>query len=200
MKTADLPAYFAEIAALKAELQDDSFSLLAGLELDYFPENHAETLAHLADHPLDYLIGSVHFCGAFALDESAADYEKLTESELLQLWQESFRRLEQAAATGDFDWLGHIDLAKKFTGFPAGVDVSGLVKVLKACRRTATAIELNTAGWDKPCREPYPGEKLLKLVCAELVPVVITADAHSVREITRHFDRARQLLAQVNAE
>ena len=194
LKTADLPAYFAEIAELKAELNDADFSLLAGLELDYFPENHAETMAGLKKYPLDYLIGSVHFCGRFALDESADDYEKLTPEALVELWRENFRLLEQAAATADFDWLGHLDLAKKFTGLPENLPLADLAAVLDACRRTGTAIEFNTSGWDKPCRDAYPAKKLLVLARDRQIPVVVTSDSHRAADLTRHFDRAQREL------
>jgi len=57
------------------------------------------------------------------------------------------------------------------------------------------AIEINTAGWDKPVGEAYPSKFFLKEARRRQIPLIITADAHSADTLTRHFDRARRLAA-----
>ena len=57
-----LPDYVEALLAFRQQLETDSFRLLIGLEVDFFEENAAEVMAHLAQFPLDYTIGSAH-CG-----------------------------------------------------------------------------------------------------------------------------------------
>jgi histidinol-phosphatase (PHP family) len=54
-------------------------------------------------------------------------------------------------------------------------------------------IELNTAGWHKPCADAYPSSGFLELACAAGVPLVISSDAHVPEEIGRDFARAIEL-------
>jgi histidinol-phosphatase (PHP family) len=51
-------------------------------------------------------------------------------------------------------------------------------------------IELNTAGWHKPCAEAYPTAEFLELACSAGVPLVISSDAHAPMEVGRDFLQA----------
>ena len=193
-KFSQLPGYFADLAELKKELEDENFTLLAGLEVDYFTENWNQVKADIEDFPIDYLIGSVHYVGDFALDNSQEDYDGITPERLHFLWQENFRKLTEAAATGDFLFLGHSDLLKKFVGIPDREYLNYARTMLEACRESGTAIELNTSGWRQPCASAYPEPEILTMAKEYGVPVVITADAHLRSHIGEDFTRARALL------
>lgn len=80
-------------------------------------------------------------------------------------------RLRQAAASGLFEILGHVDLPKKFRFLPRG-ELGELFKpVFDAAAASRTAIELNTAGLREDCAEIYPSLPLLKLARARGVPI-----------------------------
>ena len=53
-----------------------------------------------------------------------------------------------------------------------------------------SVIELNTAGWHKPCAEAYPAPRFLELACSAGVGLVISSDAHAPGEVAREFSRA----------
>jgi histidinol-phosphatase (PHP family) len=62
--------------------------------------------------------------------------------------------------------------------------------VIDAIAASGCVIELNTAGWHKPCAEAYPAPEFLELACSAGVPLVISSDAHAPEEVGRDFDRA----------
>ena len=68
------------------------------------------------------------------------------------------------------------------------------LKVLDAIAANDGAIELNTAGWYKPCAEQYPAFDLLQAANARKIPVIVNADAHSAADVVRGFDQAYMLL------
>jgi histidinol-phosphatase (PHP family) len=92
-----------------------------------------------------------------------------------------------------FDIIGHADLPKKFGHRPAR-DCSGLEEpFLRAARAHQCAVELNTAGLRKECREIYPGRELLQRAFQQGVPITFGSDAHAPEEVGMNFAEAVQL-------
>ena len=165
-----------------------------GLEVDYFPENPEEIRNQLSPYPFDYLIGSVHFVDTFPVDHSADFWAPLTQADINRIHVEYWQRVAMAAKSGLFDWLGHLDLVKKFA-FRPDIDLSDYINAaLDAIVDADIAIELNTSGWDKPCQEAYPDHLILSQCARRNIPVILTADAHSPEELLRHYDRGQNLL------
>lgn len=175
-----------ETAAATADI-----TFRVGLEVDYFPETEAETLAALARYRFDYLIGSVHFADGFPIDWKPDPWEALTPDARDDVWRRYWRYLRLAAETCAFDFIGHLDLPKKF-GFLPQADFSREIgDLLDAIADLHLAIELNTAGWEKPIAEQYPSLALLRDARRRDIPLVINADAHAPGAVTNHFPRAR---------
>ncbi|HSP43685.1 MAG TPA: histidinol phosphate phosphatase, partial [Luteolibacter sp.] len=97
------------------------------------------------------------------------------------------------AESGLFDILGHPDLVKKFSYRPGGDLARFYEPVVDAIAAAGCTIEINTAGWHKPCAEAYPTPEFLELACSAGVPLVISSDAHAPADIGRDFDRAIEL-------
>ena len=190
-----LTDYISALQKLKAELDDENFTLRIGLEIDYFAENIEQVVEYLKPFPIDYLIGSVHYVGRFPVDHSAPPWERLSADEKEEICQEYWKKVLGAAECGKFLFLGHLDLIKKF----ALIDnmerfLPHAEKVLDAASRTGTAIELNTSGWFKPCNEQYPSDDILRAAQKRGVPVVINPDAHEAAHVDRNFKIADDLL------
>ena len=49
--------------------------VLLGLEVDYFPETIEAVSEYLAQYPFDFLIGSIHWVGPWAVDHEDATWE-----------------------------------------------------------------------------------------------------------------------------
>jgi histidinol-phosphatase (PHP family) len=186
-----LDAYVA--AVLAAAATSDAPVLRLGLEADFFPETVATLANRLAPFPFDYLIGSIHFVEGFPVDENADEWEALTVEARDARWRLYWTRVRQLAESRLFDIAGHLDVPKKF-GYRPTIDLAAEeAAALEAIAEAGMAIELNTAGWDKPVGEAYPAPRLLRAACRRGIPLVINADAHQPRDLTNHFSRARAL-------
>ena len=113
------------------------------------------------------------------------------------IWAEYFERLTQAAASGLFDFIGHADLPKKFGCYPPPGCEALFPPFLEAARKADVAIELNTAGLRKDCREIYPSRSFLELARARGVPIVFGSDAHAPAEVGLNFAEALALALEV---
>lgn len=174
----------------KAQIDFPNPTIRLGLEMDYLPgiEDWLRELA--ARHSWDYLIGSVHYVSdRWAIDDPK-QIALWQQHDVFEVWSEYFDRLTRAVQTGLFDIIGHVDLPKKF-GFRPARDCTALYEqFVRAVEKHNCAIEINTAGLRKDCRELYPCDQLLKLACNAGVPVVFGSDAHAPEEIAFEFEAA----------
>jgi histidinol-phosphatase (PHP family) len=167
------------------------------LEVDYLPGYEDWICDLAARHLWDYFIGSVHYVSdSWAID----DPQKLSEWKLRdvgEVWSVYFERLTKAAETGLFEILGHVDLPKKF-GHGPSCDLAPLYrKFLGAANSHNCAVELNTAGLRKDCREIYPSREILQLAFQSGVPITFGSDAHAPGEVGMNFAAAVQLAHEV---
>ena len=181
----------------KAQRDFPQLTIRLALEVDFLPDRVEWIRDLAARHAWDYFIGSVHYVsGGWDID-SPFKRELWEKSDVDAVWAEYFDRLTQAAASGLFEIIGHADLPKKFGHLPKR-DITPLVaRFLDACRTTDTAIELNTAGLRKECREIYPSRSILELAHAKDVAITFGSDAHAPEEVGADFDAAIRLARAV---
>lgn len=189
-----LDSYVTDALAVKAELDSPEFRVRIGLETDYFPETVDAVNRRLAQLPLDYVIGAVHFAGDFPIDASAGYWRRLSPVEQSAVWHEYVRRMSACAEKLQCNWLAHLDLAKIYCVAPPAECLTALKALLKRCGELGLCIEINTAGCDKPCGEQYPSRELLETAVESGVGILVNADAHKPEQIVRHFGQAYALL------
>jgi histidinol-phosphatase (PHP family) len=194
MNTDLLAEYVAQVSQVIEKTEGIAVRL--GIEVDYFPETIELVRRRIAQYSFDYLIGAVHFVNGFSIDSNAGPWEELTQNDRDDIWRGYWQRLRAAAETGLFDIAGHFDLPKKF-GYFASVDLNKeALGALDAIAAAGMAVEINTSGWEKPVREAYPSLFYLKEANRRRIPLIISADGHKPDDLTRHFDRARELAAE----
>jgi histidinol-phosphatase (PHP family) len=163
------------------------------LEADYLPGGEDWIRELAARHPWDYFIGSVHYVSN---DWAIDDPQKISEwnhRDALEVWTFYFERLTKAAETGLFEIIGHADLPKKFGHRPTQ-DCAPLYETfLAAAKRHNCALDVNTAGLRKDCREIYPSREILRLAFQKGVPITFGSDAHAPEEVGMNFAEAIQL-------
>ena len=177
----------------KAQRDFPQLTIRLALEADYLP-GHEEWIRELAArHPWDYFIGSVHYISDRWDIDNPAKISQWKNRDRFEVWSDYFGRLKKAAESKLFEIIGHVDLPKKF-GHKAGRDCTSLYeKFLGAARKSGCAIELNTAGLRKDCKEIYPGAPILKLAFQNGVPITFGSDAHAPGEVGMNFAEAMQL-------
>ena len=185
-----------DIDAYRDYVRDET-DLRLGLEVDYVPgrEDRTQNLIERCD--LDYVIGSVHFLGDFAVDWDRFDIWETGRSPDA-VWTRYFETLAQAARSGLFDVLAHPDLVKMWGVTRPSVhgDLRRYYEpALDAIAETGVAIEVSTAGLRKPVGEIYPAPDFLRAAVAAGAPVALSSDAHVPAHIGFEFERALALLA-----
>lgn len=167
------------------------------LEVDYLP-GHEDWIRDLASrHPWDYFIGSVHYVSDDWAVDSPYKLSKWKGRDPFEIWSIYFERLTKAAETRLFEIIGHADLPKKFGHRPTKDCTPLYEKFLSAAQKHGCAIELNTAGLRKDCREIYPSRTILQLAFAKGVPITFGSDAHAPEEVGMNFAEAIQLAKDV---
>jgi histidinol-phosphatase (PHP family) len=195
MLLGDLDDYVAKVR--KAQSDHPHLTIKLGLEVDYIP-GHEGWIGELAKrHPWDYFIGSVHYVSeAWDLDNP----KKITqwrERDPFEVWTAYFERLGKAARSGLFQIIGHADLPKKFCFIPKQDCTPLFTPFLQAAQASGVAIELNTAGLRKDCKEIYPSPAILEIAYSLGVPITFGSDAHAPQEVGLDMEAAVKLARRI---
>jgi histidinol-phosphatase (PHP family) len=187
----DLEPYIAKVQ--QARRDHPGLVIKLALEVDYIPgyEDWVRELA--AKHPWDYLIGSVHYISSASTEWAIDNPVHLTDwkkHEPFEVWSAYFERLAMAAESRLFDIIGHADLCKKFAIYPTQDCTALFTRFLDAAKRSGVAMELNTAGLRKDCREIYPNKRIVQLAAERQVPITFGSDAHAPEEVGMNFAEA----------
>ncbi len=194
VKLEQVNKYVDECLLWKKRLDDENFTIRLGIEIDFFEESHDKVIGHLSLFPFDYLIGAIHFLDRFPIDHYPEPWQALSPEQVDETWNGYWRKTQKLIKTGDFDFLAHIDLPKKFNFLPSEFFSPELEATLLALRDSDMPIEINTAGWAKPCAESYPGLPLLQRAKQLGIPTLVNADAHRPEDIMQFFPQAEQML------
>ena len=192
-----LDEYVAKVRLAQREFPQLTIRL--ALEVDYLPGQEDWIRKLAARHPWDYFIGSVHYVSESWDIDNPAKLSEWKKRDPFTVWQAYFDRLTLAASSGLFEIIGHADLPKKFGIRPQQDCTSLYEKFLDAAAKAGCAMELNTAGLRKDCKEIYPCRSLLQLAFQKNVPITLGSDAHAPGEVGMNFTEAVALARSVGS-
>jgi histidinol-phosphatase (PHP family) len=196
MEACELDDYVAEVRELKERFP--GFVLL-GIEADYRPGTVDEVRSLLGSQPFDYVIGSVHHLDDWGFDDPR-QIHRYDSVDIDDLWVDYFELVGEAAESGMFTIMGHLDLVKKF-GYRASRSLDAeLDRLLMRIARAGVAVEINTAGLHKPVKEAYPSPEILRKLRVAGIPITFGSDAHRPEEVGRDFAHAADLAAAAGYE
>lgn len=186
MSHADLPLYIEQVQELQRA--NPEFPVRLGIEADYI-STHADELAEvLSRYDFDYVYGSVHFIGGWGIDQSRFKFE-FERRDINDVYEMYFGLVMDAARTGLFDVMTHLDVVKKYGHRPTS-DLKPLFsRVAETLSKSGVAIELNSSGLHKPVEEIYPGMEILEIMHEHGVPITFGSDSHKPSHVARDFDR-----------
>jgi histidinol-phosphatase (PHP family) len=195
MLYSDLTKYIDWIESAKKSAAN-RIPVRAGLECDWLPncEDWIEKIC--SEYDWDYLIGAVHYLEDWNFDNPKW-LGRWAETDVEKVWQLYWKEYAAMAESQLFDILAHPDLIKKFCHKPAGDLTRFYEPAIESIAVSGCAIEINTAGWHKPCAEAYPTMEFLELARAAGIPLVISSDAHSPHEVGRDFSQASEIIRKV---
>lgn len=192
MGLAELPFYLLALERVREASPDLYVGI--GLEADYHPGTEAFVAHLLKAYPFDYVLGSVHFLGAWPLDHPDHQGEYAWR-DLKEVFRAYFQEVEKAAQSGLFHAIGHLDLPKKFGHrLPEEALLELAEPALRAMAEAGLFLDVNTAGLRKPVGEVYPAPALLRRARELGLGVVLGSDAHRPEEVGFAFRETRDLL------
>ncbi|AGB40374.1 histidinol phosphate phosphatase HisJ family [Halobacteroides halobius DSM 5150] len=167
-----------------------------GLEMDFTPGEEEQINNFLDQFNLDYAIGSIHYLDDWMFDHP--DYQDEYQNwDVIELYKEYFSYVKQAAKSGLFQILGHLDLIKVF-GYKPEADILKIVTpVLEIIAQEDVVIEINTNGFNKPVSEMYPSREILEQAYDLEVKVTLGSDAHCAGRVGENFAMVKKLLADI---
>jgi len=199
MLTSQMPEYLEWIERAKQHAAG-RIPIRTGMECDWLPgcESWISELRGMSGW--DYLIGSVHYLADKWDFDNPAWLGKWAKTDVELAWTQYWKAYIDMADSGLFDILGHPDLIKKFGFFPDGDLTRFYEPAVDAIAAAGAIIELNTAGWHKPCAEAYPHSSFLELARDAGIDLVISSDSHAPSEVARDFEKARELARNAGYE
>lgn len=170
---------YEEMVRKVKEKYKEQIDVLFAYEVDYLP-GFMDRRVLEAD--VDYLIGSAHFIDKWGFDnpEFIGHYEH---ADIDTIWKEYFGLIKEMAETGYFDIVGHLDLIKVFKFVPKREILEIAEEALCAIKKADMVLELNVAGYRKPCGEPYPSKALLQRAFELGIPITFASDAHKPEQV-----------------
>ncbi len=190
----ELDFYVQDVERCRA-LYGRDINIRLSTEADFIPGHERELEAILRRYDWDYVVGSVHFVGGWGMDDSRylAGYDRWAIDDLYRTY---FDLIGQAAETGFFDVMGHVDLVKKFGHRPTEDQQDGYARLASRLAASGVCVEVNTAGLRKPCAEAYPHPGLLRACRAAGVPTTFSSDAHAPGEVASELAAAVELMRE----
>ena len=188
MLQGDLDDYVAKVE--QARRDHPGLVIKLALEVDYIPGQEDWIRSLAARHPWDYLIGAVHYVSESWDLDNPKKISEWKHRDAFEVWTAYFDRLTMAASSGLFEIMAHADLCKKFCFYPKQDYIPLVTRFLQAAREADVAMELNTAGLRKDCREIYPSRSIVELAARHGVPITFASDAHAPGEVGMNFEDA----------
>lgn len=203
---------FASFAAREHQVRDAAarwadrgLHVRFGIEVTYESHYEPEIREHLARHPYDFAIGSVHVMAysPYIDDRVAAWVAGRTFDEVVAPY---FAEVAAAIRSELFDTIGHLDYVKKYVAghvppaaFAARPDV--YEPLLRALVETGTGLEVNASGLRQAPGETYPAPWAVARF-RELGGTVVTAgsDAHRASHFAYGLARAYATAAAAGFE
>lgn len=161
--------------------KDRGLPVKLGLEVDFFPDTIGAVIDLLDPYPWDFLIGSVHWLGGWAIDSSSALFG-WDRKGLAWAWSTYFDLAVDLAGSGVVDVLAHIDLPKKYGKRLPAEPLERYEEVVAAAAGSNTAVEVSSQGLRKPAAELYPSPVFLRQFFEAGVPITLASDAHFPQE------------------
>jgi histidinol-phosphatase (PHP family) len=178
-----------------------SVDLKVGIEADFLPGREDRVANFLDGREWDYVVGSVHFLRDDAVDVHGEPgwepWDVWRGADPEKVWARYFETLGEAARSGLFDILAHLDLVKVFAGrvpLPDGDLRRFYERAMDGIADSDVAVEVSTAGLRKPVAEIYPASALLEMCLDAGRPVALSSDAHEPDQLGYEYERAVEQL------
>lgn len=198
MARSEWDAYLDEAVEVRERLARElpGLDVRIGTEADFLPGTEEVYRRALADERLDYVLGSVHEVGSWHVYKPRTWHDLDDPDDFHRGY---WRGLRDAAASGMFDVLSHLDAIKAKAPAPRSGMVDEIEETLDAIADTGVAVEINGSGLRKT-GEPFPSPAILAGLVRRGVPITLGSDAHAPGDLGGGFAEGAALLRSLGRE
>ncbi len=202
-------AHYVELKKLK-EKYKNKIKIEVNVEFDWIKRYKKWIIKEAIKRKYDYRFISMHFL-IVGSDSVPIDYTEESFIEILKkaggikpLVKIYYGGLREAIKTGCFDVVSHFDIIKLWNKNSKYFSEGELwykkevLKTLKLISKKNMKLDLNTAGFRRPCSEQYPSVEILEEAKKLRIPFIIGTDAHKPSELEAGLKEIRQLLKNEN--
>ncbi len=195
-----IPEYLQEIQTAQ---ESTTVKLRTGLEVDWFPQEERRIEAILDEHPLDLVLGSMHYVRGIDIGsrrQSPAFFLGKKVEDALEIYYEEWRK---AVESGLFDVMAHPDYFRKYLGLSHSTPISWedygstVYEAIDSLKCHRVGIEVNPSGWRHGIRDVYPiGGFLEAANKAGVEKVTVGSDCHSWESLGKNTLKAVRRLEE----
>lgn len=198
-------AQFDTYAALSAGAVEDyagRLEVLRGFEAEVVPAaSYVSDMRLLRDrYAFEYVVGSVHFVDEMAIDESQERFADAVtrQNGLERLLVRYYTQVAEMAEALRPEVIGHFDLPRLLSEGDLAHESRSVVaaanRALEVVADVGSLLEVNTAGYRKGLRTPYPEARVIRRAAELQIELTISDDAHSARHVGAGLELAREYL------
>lgn len=191
----DVESYFQKMIALQEEYRD-RIDIRIGAEIGMQPYLAEYYQNFMAQHPFDFVIGSVH--SVLEHDVALDFFQKHNDPEGYKIYFEEM--LQDVQKIKSYDVLGHLDYIVRYSnqgskGFDLNDYMDIIEEILKQVIVHGKGIEMNMSGLKYGLGAPHPQPEIIKRY-RELGGEIITvgADGHIPEHIAYDYHLADDIL------
>lgn len=191
----DVESYFQKMIALQEEYRD-RIDIRIGAEIGMQPYLAEYYQNFMAQHPFDFVIGSVH--SVLEHDVALDFFQKHSDPEGYKIYFEEM--LQDVQKIKSYDVLGHLDYIVRYSnqgskGFDLNDYMDIIEEILKQVIAHGKGIEMNMSGLKYGLGAPHPQPEIIKRY-RELGGEIITvgADGHIPEHIAYDYHLADDIL------
>lgn len=191
----DVESYFQKMIALQEEYRD-RIDIRIGVEIGMQPYLAEYYQNFMAQHPFDFVIGSVH--SVLEHDVALDFFQKHSDPEGYKIYFEEM--LQDVQKIKSYDVLGHLDYIVRYSnqgskGFNLNDYMDIIEEILKQVIAHGKGIEMNMSGLKYGLGAPHPQPEIIKRY-RELGGEIITvgADGHIPEHIAYDYHLADDIL------
>ena len=191
----DVESYFQKMIELQEEYRDQ-IDIRIGAEIGMQPYLAEYYQEFMAQHPFDFVIGSVH--AVLEHDVALDFFQKHSDPEGYKIYFEEM--LQDVQKIKSYDVLGHLDYIVRYSnqgskGFDLNDYMDIIEEILKQVIAHGKGIEMNMSGLKYGLGAPHPQPEIIKRY-RELGGEIITvgADGHIPEHIAYDYHLADDIL------
>ncbi|MGQ9736928.1 MAG: histidinol-phosphatase [Armatimonadota bacterium] len=180
----------------------DRIELLRGFETEVVPTSSYIQLMqeYRVRYGFEYIVGSVHYVDEISIDGELEDFQwamaAFGGSEPLAV--RYYQTVAQMVQSLQPEVVAHLDLIRlhghRFGSVETPAIRRAAAEALEAVREAGGILEVNTAGYRKGLREPYPASWLVQMANRMGIPFCFGDDSHHVEHVGYGIERAREYL------